>query len=478
MRIIYIDLDSMRPDHFGCHGYHRDTTPNMDRIAREGVSFKRAYCASSPCVPSRATFASGLFGIHSGVVTHWGPGCDFRYASDAERPMFIRYLRQNSYKTATFSSFADRHDAFWYMAGWNEAFTHTLKRGNENADEVMAAVLPWVRQHGQEDNYFLHIQLWDPHRNYTMPKRYQDMFAAEPAPAWPDEAAIAGHQDNYAPFSARMLFPLRDKSPFETMPDRIRGRDDFQMFVDGYDGAIRFMDEQLGRLFRLLEELGVMDETAVIISSDHGEAMGEHGVYGDHVCADEAVHHIPIIVKWPGSALKEAAVPHLVYNADLIATVVDMLGLPVPAKWDGRSFAAVLRGEAYEPRGYLVWDHGLYSVGRSVRTDEWLLMRTYHPGVVPLEPIELYHIASDPYMERNVAVERPETVERLDHLLQQWYAEQVGQPFSAPDPLPLVVQTGPYKYMKKDRWAQRLREIGRDDLREQFLRRNGEAVLP
>ena len=128
MRVIYIDIDSMRPKHIGAYGYHRNTTPNIDKMARQGVRFSRAYCASSPCVPSRASFASGLFGIHSGVMTHWGPGCDFRYPNDPERPMFTRLLRENGYKLATFSSFADRHDAFWFMAGWNEVHTHTLKK--------------------------------------------------------------------------------------------------------------------------------------------------------------------------------------------------------------------------------------------------------------------------------------------------------------------------------------------------------------
>ena len=474
MRLIYIDIDSMRPDHFGSHGYHRDTTPNMDKIARQGIRFESAYCASSPCVPSRASFASGLFGIHSGVVTHWGPGCDFRHTNDQDRPMFIRHLRNHGYKLVSFSSFANRHEAFWYMAGWNEFHAHTLKNGNEDADEVMEAVLPWVKRHGAEDNYFLHIQLWDPHRNYTMPKRYQDMFADEPAPAWPGEEAIAKHQDNYAPFSARMLFPWTDKSPFETMPDRIRNREDFKLFVDAYDGSIRFMDEQLGRLFRELESLGVMEDTAIIISADHGEAMGEHGIYGDHVCADEAVHHIPMIVKWPGAKQQDAVNRNLVYNVDLIATIADMLGLPVPLKWDGRSFAGVLRGGEYTPREYLVWDHGLYSVGRSVRTDEWLLMRTYHPGVVPLAPVELYRIQEDPHMEHNLAESHPHVAAKLDHLLQEWYTAQVGHPLSEPDPLPLVVETGPFKYVGKERWKERLRQIGREDLQEQYLRRIGE----
>lgn len=469
MRVLYIDVDSLRPRNMGTYGYHRNTTPNMDKIAEQGVRFSRAYCASSPCVPSRASFASGLFGIHSGVQTHWGPGCDFRYLNDPERPMFTRHLRQNGYKAVTFSSFADRHDAFWYMAGWNEVHTHSQKKGDENADEVLDAVFPWLDQHSQEDDYFLHVQFWDPHRQYSMPEDYTTMFQEEQAPAWPDKEAIAKHQDSYAPFGARMLFPGSHKSPFSYLPDRIKNRDDFIQFVNTYDGAVRYLDDQLGRLFNKMEELGIMEDTAIIISADHGEAMGEHSVYGDHTCADEAVHNIPMIIKWPGSHSPNQEYRDLVYNVDLIAAICDLLGITVPAKWDGDSFAKLIAGgQEYKPRDYLVWDHALYSVSRSVRTDKWLMMRTFHPGVVPLEPIELYDMDQDPYMTHNLADEQPEVVKDMDHLLIQWWHEQVGQPGSAPDPLPLVIETGPYKYITEEHWADNLREVGREDLLEQF----------
>ena len=124
----------------------------------------------------------------------------------------------------------------------------------------MDAVLPWLKKNGSEDDYFLHLQLWDPHRQYTMPVEYTEMFKEEPAPSWPDESAIQEHQDSYAPYGARMLFPGSHKSPFSYLPDRIRNREDFKQYVDVYDGAIRFMDDQLGRLFATLEELGIMEE--------------------------------------------------------------------------------------------------------------------------------------------------------------------------------------------------------------------------
>ena len=183
MRIIYLDIDSLRPDHMSCYGYQRHTTPTMDAIAARGVRFNRAYCAASPCVPARASFISGRFAINHGALSHWGPGCHFEYPEGPRHseatPLFSRYLRKGGYRTITFSSFADRHHAWWFLGGWDEAHTFTLRVGTENADEVNAAVLPWLKAHGREENYFLHIQYWDPHTLYTCPQAYVDQFADE-----------------------------------------------------------------------------------------------------------------------------------------------------------------------------------------------------------------------------------------------------------------------------------------------------------
>ena len=468
MRVLYLDIDSMRPDHFGCHGYGRNTTPNMDRIAREGSRFRHAYCASSPCVPARASFMSGRYGVHHGALTHWGPGSGFRVPSDGldywpDMPLLPRHLRQHGYHTVTFSSFADRHQAFWFYGGWTESHTHSLKKGAETADEVTAAVLPWLEANGATDDWFLHVQYWDPHRNYTVDPVWIDRIASDPIPDWPDEEAIAAHQANYGPFAASELFPQYEggKSPVPTMPDQIANRADFKHLVDGYDGAIRFMDDQIGRLFQTLADLGVLDDTAIVISADHGEAMGEQGIYGDHVCAGEAVHNIPMIVRWPGAA-RDRLHDGLLYNIDFHPTLCELLGIPIPSGWDGTSFAAAVRGEEWAGRPYLVWDHALYSCQRAVRTPDWLYIRTYHPGLFPFEDKMLYDMRADPHQTVNLAGEQREVGSEMDGLMQEWLQATVGHPGSEPDPMPEVIRTGPWKYVKLDEWIERLRSQGRD----------------
>lgn len=494
MRILYFDIDSMRADHFGCYGYHRDTTPNMDRIAAEGVRFTRAYCNSSPCVPSRASLLSGRFGVHHGALTHWGPGSEFRFPGTghsywADMPLLTRFLRQHGYTTASFSSFADRHQANWFYAGWSQMHTPTLKQGAEDADEVIDAVLPWLESNGAQDNYFVHIQLWDPHRDYTVDRRWAEHFADEPPPGWPDEEAIASHQGNYGPFTASELFPGRDgTSPCpDTMPDRIANLADWKKFVDGYDGAIRFMDDQIGRIFDTLERLGVLEETAIIFSADHGEAMGEHGVYGDHVYAGEAVHNIPMIVRWPGAGPAGRSVDGLCYNIDLHPTMCDLLGLPIPPGWDGESFAEAIRGGDWSGRPYLVWDHALYSCQRAVRTPEWLYIRTYHPGLYPFDDQLLYDMTADPHQTVNVVDKNDELRAELDLRMQEWLHQMVDRHGSMPDPMPEIVRSGPFRYIQLDRWIDRLRSRGREndaraiierlDLDDNLRTRRGHALV-
>lgn len=486
MRIVYFDLDSLRPDHISGYGYPRETTPNLDRVLREGTRFTRAYCNSSPCMPSRASFVSGRYGINHGVGSHWGPGSHFRfpgadnqYSTDA--PLLPRHLQQHGYRTATFSSFADRHLAPWFLAGWTETHNTSLERGAESAEQVNRCVLPWLEQHGHEEDFFIHVQYWDVHRTYTVDERYAAALEADPVPAWPDAAAIRDHAANYGPFSATEMFPNESgRSPVPSMPDRVTTREEFQHLVNGYDGALRYLDERIGEVLDTLDGLGVLDSTAVIISADHGEALGEQGIYGDHVCAGEAVHNIPMVVRWPDGARPGVAVDDLVYNVDLQPTICELLGIEVPAGWDGRSFAAALGQRERPTRSHLVWDHALYSCQRAVRTDSWLFIRTYQPGLFPFDEEILYDLAADPHQTTNLADEHPEVVTELDAVMQQWVTDNLARTGGAEDPLLAVARAGgPYRYVAKDAWLDRLRSEGRDTDVEDLCRRvqRAEAAL-
>ncbi|GGE26027.1 sulfatase [Pullulanibacillus camelliae] len=462
MRFIYFDIDSLRPDHMSCYGYHRQTTPNIDKIAERGMKFNRCYAASSPCVPSRASFMSGRFGVNHGALTHWGPGYNFYYPEgdghSAKYPFFTRYLREAGYKTVTFSSFGDRHHAWWYFAGWNEVHTHTLREGNENADEVNESVIPWLKAHGTEDNYFLHIQYWDPHTLYTCPKEYVEQWKESPVNAFPSEAIIREHQSDSFPRSASFLHTVDNIPP--TMPRQINNRDDYKHLIDGYDGAISFMDEQIGHIVKTLESLGIEDEVCFIISADHAESLGEQGIYGEHASATEAVHHLPLIMSIPGVTKSSQEYDGFLYNVDVIATLADLVGLPIPSGWDGQSYVSTLKGEEQEGRPYLVMDHALYTCQRAVRDEKWYYIRTYHPGLYRFEDVTLYDMINDPNQTKNVAKAFPEIITLMNSRLAEWEQEHLGYPLNMVDPLQEVVKTGPWKYVTLESWIEHLNRSG------------------
>jgi len=284
MRIIIFDLDCLRPDHLGCYGYERPTSPNIDAIAREGMVFSGYHCANSPCLPSRMEWTSGRFGIRNGVVSNVGAGSRFRIRTRSyggplpENEMLMRRLRASGWDTVSFSNFADRHAAPWFMCGWSEFHTPNLKSGAETADEVNVPVLRWLRQNSGRDNVLLHINYWDAHRCYKMDAKWADRFRDHPVPqTWPDEEAIAAHQAYTGPFTAQAQF-RNGQSPHPLMPGSVSSRRDFEHVVTGYDAAIAYVDHHVGVVMNELAANGGLDDTAIIVTADHGDAFGEHGI--------------------------------------------------------------------------------------------------------------------------------------------------------------------------------------------------------
>jgi arylsulfatase A-like enzyme len=121
MKVIFLDIDTLRHDHLGCYGYKRNTSPNIDSIAAEGVRFDNYYCPNAPCLPSRASLITGQFGIRTGVVGHGGTAADLRPQGESrgftdlysENSLFMQF-RRGGYRTASVSSFAERHSSWWF----------------------------------------------------------------------------------------------------------------------------------------------------------------------------------------------------------------------------------------------------------------------------------------------------------------------------------------------------------------------------
>lgn len=494
MRILYIDIDSLRPDHLGCYGYARPTSPMMDTIAKESVRFTNFFASDSPCVPSRAALMSARPGVQNGVVAHENTpaGSTMRY-SNAERygdaPFFMHHLLHAGYKTVSFSSFADRHYAGWFHFGFKEFNLASLKGGNEDAPEVNAALLPWLERFAGEDGWFLHLNYWDPHTLYTEPLEYMHKMAAYPAPAWPDAATIQAQQALVGIRTPRTLWANNPHEGFgrsrvPTMPDRVGNRADFEHLVNGYDGAIRYLDEHLEQVFDVLEAQGVLSDTAVIISADHGEAFGELGQYMEHGAAIPATNRVPLIVCWPGvtGGAVGRVCDELLLNIDLAPTVSAGLGLEPPAGWAGKSFLPLLKGGALpQPRDHLVFSHGLHTRQRAVYDGRWLLVRSYHPSYYLYPPRMLFDLSADPYLTKDLAEGLPEQVAVMDALLVSWERENVAAT-GLPDPMRDIQGEAPAIIGTPESYLERLRNEGRgadaDRLLEQWARLAADYAPP
>lgn len=474
MRLFYIDIDTLRPDHLGCYGYPRATSPNIDRVAAEGVRFDRCYASDTPCGPSRTALFSGRFGIRTGVVNHGGTGADpFRDgATRGFRDSFgltswPARLRWAGFRTASISSFGDRHAAHHWYAGWNET-VNVGQFGLEQAHDVMPLAHDWLERHGRGDRWFLHVHLWDPHTPYRVPEEFGEPFADAPHPDWITDEVRAAHWHGCGPHSAREVMGFTELDfGFPRQPAAIDSAAAVRHMFDGYDTGIRYADEHIGRLLNALADLNVLDDTAIIVSSDHGENLGELNIYGDHQTADEHTARIPLIVRWPDAGpVNGGRVDRgLYYHVDLAATVLKLVGTEVPENWNGHAFAEAFREGREAGRDHLVLSQGAWTCQRAVRFEDYLCIRTYHDGYHAYPEVMLFDVAADPHEQHDLASERSDLVDRAQALLEDWHATQMRDHPTGADPLEANVAEGGGFHIRGELpgYLERLRATGRGE---------------
>jgi choline-sulfatase len=452
MRLLFVDIDTLRPDHLGCYGYHRATSPNIDALAARGVRFEHVYASDVPCLPSRTALVTGMFGIRNGVNGHAGTAADLA-SRRAERSFFNQWvggslpmaLQGGGLRTTSISSFPLRHGAMWWSGGFMESMNLVHGVGLERADEVLPGALDWLDRRGRQDGWFLHVHLWDPHTPHNAPASFGNPFADEPPPAWHTSEVRARNWDLAGPHSAQEPWgftPDEWGQPGPRSPWHLATDDDVKAMFDGYDVGVRYADRAVGILCDRLADLGVLDETAIWISSDHGEAFGELGVYADHQAADKATTHVPAVLAWPG--IPASVQPGLHYHLDIAATIVDLLGGRRPGEWDGRSLAADLAAGAAAPgRDHLVLTQGAWSCQRAVRTGDHLYLRTTHDGFHPHWAEEMvFDVAKDPHEQDDLADRAPGVVADARALLADWLDTQLARSFVDVDPLETILAEG------------------------------------
>jgi len=320
--VIVIIVDTLRADHLSSYGYARNTSPFIDRLAAEGVRFETAIAPSSWTQPSHASMLTGRYTYETRAETA---------PLDNTYPTIGEVMQANGYRTAGFSAntlfFTRRHghgrgflhfednyqsvtDAFFNSSLYGFLFDfYGLRKGLNYegvpnrllASDINTAALNWIDRGGEP--FFVFMNYFDVHDPYTPPKPYRSKFASAPNPG----GLINGFMERYHP---------------DLTPEQLQSE------IDAYDGSIAYVDDQIKALFAQLETRGLLQNTIVIIASDHGESLGEHGLLQHSASLYLPEIHVPLIVWAPGRVPAGKTIETPVSLTSLPPTILALIGNP------------------------------------------------------------------------------------------------------------------------------------------------------
>lgn len=447
--ILFINADQLRFDCLGVNGHRLIRTPNIDRLASEGINYGRAFCPSPICTPARTSLLTGLWPTQHCCIANSG--------TEAGRPMieglttFPQILRQAGYRLG-------------YVGKWSVDEAGPLKHGfheyvpergyGEWRKAQGLPPRPNVGWFGGTDAAVRPEQSrlgWGASETVRLLKEY----GGDGRPFFLRWDAPEPHLPNVVPEPFASMYAPRDIAPWPSFPDAMTGKPYIQRQqrrtweIDGWDwerwqpvvarylGEVSLMDQQIGRVLGALQELGLTDKTLVIFSTDHGDLCGAHGLIDKHYVMYEDVVRVPLIARWPGRLAAGTSCDAFVCNAlDLASTFLGVAGLGAPASFMGRILPH-FGGSAAEERPdifamYQGNQFGLYSQ-RMVRDARWKYVwnATAEDELYDLhgDPGELQNLAQDSAGRDELARLRPRLVEWMesirDPLLNGWTRRQL-----------------------------------------------------
>ncbi len=423
--VLFIVSDDLKASVLGCYGDRVCETPNIDRLARDGVVFERAYCQGTVCAPSRFSFmfsryqdkagvnlgehfrTNGWYTARVGKIYHMRVPGDIiagtngldiasswteRFNSpgrEAHTPGHYACLNQNIFTTELEGRQSTRMPHRMFVTVKYEG------DGSDQPDHKSAAKAVELLKGHRDEPYFLAVGLVRPHYPMVAPQQFFDPYP------WSQMTLPAAVPNDLADVPGLGKGGTRnDNNPIGKYPDNQK-----RMWT-GYYASVAFMDAQVGRILDELERLGLRDSTAVVFTSDHGYHLGEHGFW-QKANLHEEVTRVPLIVSVPGIASgRSRSIAELV---DLYPTLSELAGLEIPKDAQGRSLVPVLKDPSATVR-----DEALsFKNGAALRTSDWAYMK-YNDGSA-----ELYDMNADPRQFTNLAgnAKHQDTLRRLDQRL-------------------------------------------------------------
>ncbi len=352
--VLLITLDTVRADRLRCYGYSRIETPNIDQLSADGIRFESAYAHVPITLPSHAAILTGTYPMHNGVRDFTSSGLPLGV------PTLAEVLRDHGYRTAAFvSSFAV--NSMWGLNRGFEVYDEGLgvisggprdpfmlvRRGDKTVDRL----LEWLGNVGAQP-FFAWLHLYDAHSPYRAPEPYRSRYAGRP-----------------------------------------------------YNGAIAFDDGQVGRVISRLREMGVYDRTLVVMVSDHGESLGEHGEAEHGFFIYNATLRVPLIIKLPGKTTKARVVSKPVATLDLAPTIAQVSN----AKSDSFQGSSLLRW--IDQPGVASQEEGIYAESLYPRNSfGWHELRAWITPdwkYIDAPQAELYELKRDPGERSNIIAGNP-----------------------------------------------------------------------
>ena len=471
LNIVYIMTDDHTAQMMSCYGSHFIQTPNLDRIARDGVRFTNSFVANSLSGPSRACMITGKHSHANGFTDN--TTCVF----DGSQQTMPKLLQQAGYQTAIvgkwhLESLPTGFDYWEIVPGQGDYYNpdfitmnnDTIQRHGYLTNIISDMSIDWMEnQRDKEKPFCLFIHHKAIHRNwlpeikylheyedstYALPENFYDDYAGRPAAA-AQEMSIYKDMDliydlkmdgkdktsrlkeTYEKYVGRM--DEADRKAFDAFYDsiaadfyakKLTGKElaewKYQRYMRDYSKVVKSLDDNVGRVLDYLEEKGMLDNTLVVYTSDQGFYMGEHGWFDKRFMYEESMH-TPLIMHLPKGYDKRGDIPQMVQNIDYAPTFLELAGAPIPDDIQGVSLVPLLRGE--QPAD---WRTSLYyhfyeypaehSVKRhyGVRTDRYKLIHFYND----IDQWELYDLQADPH-EMNNIYGKPGTEETTKELMKE-----------------------------------------------------------
>ncbi len=385
--VILITIDTLRSDHLGCYGYKRDTSPNIDKLAKEGILFTQAISQSSWTIPSISSLITSAY-------PHVHKFADLNVYLDPFYPDLSFLFKKEKYYTG----FIRSNGLLVNLSGIFNFFDELSKNEFElKADEVTRMSTGFLKKN-KNKRFFLWLHYFDPHGPYKPPAPYDRKYI--------NDALYKQH--NCIPISDIKKPGYFDKYfdpgriPQYVAEDNIT---DMEYYIAQYDGEINFVDKQIGILLNVIKKLGLDKRTLIILTADHGEYLGEHNVYFSHTLLYDEVIRIPLIIKCDNMLPAGKIFDKQVGLIDIIPTIFGFLGIKTDIKMEGINLIPfILKKDLPFPREAIFSELFVGAENPStvkaicLRTKKWKLI--YH---LIAKDYRMYNLESDSKELNNIA---------------------------------------------------------------------------